>query len=364
MTRGSALVTICAGGAIALCVTVAAAAQQVATQPEKARSATVRLQMLKTERTGPVSEGSSGGVTDLAPGKTATLWGWLSERPNVPNGRRCTTGSGAADPGVDFTEPWKRFGGNDAPLQAWMVQVQLIEARVDSVTLGLALGHMVRGDGPGWQVQGRGEKRTLTLAAQQPYVLGYVDGDSANCDWANVMVRLSAEPNPVPNASAALGYEVWLVHDDNRGNRTTDSQQGFVAQGDLAHVSFRPHLWPLSGVYGGRIPGTSCDVQIEMSLDFRGRIREDGLIDLSVEPQRTFKLILPDRVATPSMLGSPGAGRKMLTVKADEPVEFVLPEPVERFQNTRCRATEKTIDVRTLFPGQKTSLILKIRKEP
>jgi hypothetical protein len=167
------------------------------------------------------------------------------------------------------------------------------------------------------------------------------------------MVQLSAEPNPVANVQAALAYEMWFVRDDGQGHLSTDLQQGFVAQGDLAHVTFGPRLWP--------IPGTACIVQAEVVTDFRGLIGEDGLIDVSVEPQRTFSLVLGDRVATYSRR-SPGGGRKTLTVKPDEVIELVLPEPIERFSNARCGATQGTIDMRTAFPGQKTSLIMKVRK--
>ena len=92
------------------------------------------------------------------------------------------------------------------------------------------------------------------------------------------------------------------MNEDGRGYRATDAKQGFAPQGDLARGSFGPRVWP--------IPGASCEVQVEMSVDFRGRGREDGLIDLSVEPQRTLKLVLPDRVATPFMRASSGPDAK------------------------------------------------------
>jgi hypothetical protein len=240
-------------------------------------------------------------------------------------------------------------------VEYWQIEVRRVSATIDNISLEVKIHRESRGPDGQLRVAGD-ERRVIKLAESEPHVIAYVDGgpESAGCHAANAIFQITASIKSDEEARQLVVFDVWLVHDDGQGTRSSEHSHATAVGLTAGRVSFRPLTWPL--------PNTACTVQMEVTTELRGRARSDGLIDVSVEPRRSIRLVFSNQPGSNRFGRPPGSGRKTLTVKPDEAVELVLPrEPNGRLTDSRCSGPVSGLDVGTFFQGHKTSVILKVR---
>jgi hypothetical protein len=118
-------------------------------------------------------------------------------------------------------------------------------------------------------------------------------------------------------SNAALAYDVWLVQRDRDGAISTDRCRVRGQQGEQTKYFFRPIHYAADGIR----TQAAAHFTVSVSGSIRGYMRRDGLIDLTVDAWWNA--------------GHPGggvgaAGRKLITVRPGETVEFEAPRNESR----------------------------------
>ena len=170
-------------------------------------------------------------------------------------------------------------------------------------------------------------------------------------------VEVEASPVDDPDlANEPLAYEIWAVHENASGARMTKVAKTIARHGKLASAHFVPFSWPITG--------TTCEMTLTVGANLRGRVRPDGLIDLSVATHTSLALSRGGMISA--------AGQKHLTVTPGEAVETVLLLPNwPGSVNAACEPTSAAtgpgvmveddhvvIDREAFFAGHRTSLII------
>jgi hypothetical protein len=142
---------------------------------------------------------------------------------------------------------------------------------------------------------------------------------------------------------AAIAYDLWLVHTDRDGQRTTERFQGQTRQGEDLAYQFRPMSY--TGV-GTRAADGKGPLRLSMTGTIRGRVRTDGLIDLAIDGWRVVSY----------EHGSGGTGgRKLLTVSDGETVEVEMPSPM-------LITLDRMGEMSKVFAGHRTAIRVTARR--
>ena len=162
----------------------------------------------------------------------------------------------------------------------WMFDIRLVSAVTDAVVFELDW-RRDRRDADGVTQMITGDERQITLTEDDRHVLDYVVATPGICrtggpfDIVSMTLEVKASPVDDPDfANEPLAYEIWAVHEDASGARMTRVAKTIARHGKLASAHFVPFSWPITG--------TTCEMTLTVAADLRGRLRSDGLIDLSV----------------------------------------------------------------------------------
>jgi hypothetical protein len=117
-------------------------------------------------------------------------------------------------------------------------------------------------------------------------------------------------------ADAAISYDIWLVQSEPDGEVTTERFESTGKQDEQVRYFFRPRRYDTDGSRASDAADRDTVVTTQLSGAVRGRLRGDGLIDLSIDEAR----FVGDRGG-----GKSANGRKRLAVQQGETVEFEVP---------------------------------------
>jgi hypothetical protein len=231
------------------------------------------------------------------------------------------------------------------------VRFTLVSVQIDKITVDVTMGR--RDDEP---PGARNVTRHLVLSENAPHVLDFVEANgSESCAVRSMVLQVSAAFEEAPAfARELLSYDLWLTHRDAAGREWTRRESRSARQGELVDFRFRPLRWRLDALRSGGDRNIAVDEQVSGAI--RGRIREDGRIDVSFQAMR--ELALGE--------GSTGGrgGRKIFVVQSGEPVRLELPAATGRSSLSRTDGSNTQVDYGELFGGHSTAVIVKVGRVP
>jgi hypothetical protein len=157
-------------------------------------------------------------------------------------------------------------------------------------------------------------------------------GQPSGCDGVVVQMGLEYADSPSLK-SELLDYDIWLVHHEADGREVLDRSGSRALQGEQVRYLFRPLRYDEQGM-----PSADGGVSMEFGGWLRGRVRPDGLIDLSLGAHRTV---------TKNRLGNGEHGNKTATIGDGDTLEVELPpytwDGTNQRQRTSVRVTARRI---------------------
>jgi hypothetical protein len=216
-----------------------------------------------------------------------------------------------AEPGFRGHEP---DGGAGV---TWRITARLVESHGDRATVDLEWQRTVLDPTlvPNTHVTNR---RQVELEEGAESVLDLVTGDPSRgqCGSFAVIVALSFWSEAY-TADAAIAYDMWLVQTDNDGHETVERFQGVGRQGKSLDFFFRRLAYAANGARHGGTERAPIEVRIGGTV--RGSTTGGGVVDLTLDADRSVA----------SGGGTVGTfGRKQLSVRSGETVEFEVPAKI------------------------------------
>ncbi len=120
---------------------------------------------------------------------------------------------------------------------AWRISVKVLSVQIDSVRFELDWARYDRKSrGPVI-----GDTRTITLRKGRRHVLDLVQSPLPASRLANIVIEVEASDvvDP-PYAGLLIGYDLWLVHENEAGQKITRRVELSGEQGETKHFSFDP----------------------------------------------------------------------------------------------------------------------------
>jgi hypothetical protein len=197
---------------------------------------------------------------------------------------------------------------------AWRVEARLLSVKTDLIEVSLTWGRYRRGAGS--DAPEAGDGRVVSLKAGQKHVLDLVQSDAPRSRVANLIVEVEAKQvEDLAYAGMAIGYDLWLVHENRAGQKTTRRVQTVGAQGEKVGFPFPRLGFELDGTVVPRSSNPPLTVAVDGTI--LGRMRPDGAIDLVVD----------SRLWTGCRDGGlgGGGGRKEFVARDGETVAVDLP---------------------------------------
>jgi hypothetical protein len=199
-------------------------------------------------------------------------------------------------------------------------------------------------------------KATLTLRDGERQQIDFARGapGSRNCrDEAAVVEVGAGYAESRQFAQSILQYDLWLKHRLASGEILTRRFTAMGRQGADVSFVFAPLQFALGQPVSGQ---TAYDVFTTVQGTIKGRVQPNGRIALTVDTGRRDGL--GPRGGGPTG-GSGNAGRKLLDAAADEAIEIELPAP-----GGRSSLGGQAVDNAQFFQGQRTSLIVQVKRIP
>jgi len=237
------------------------------------------------------------------------------------------------------------------PHHAWSVHFTLVSVQIDKITVDVTMDR--RDEEPSTVKQ---VTRHLVLTEGTRHVIDFVEtSDSASCAVRSMMLDVSAAFDEAPAfARELLSYDLWLTHRDAGGREWTRHESRSARQGDLVDFRFRPLTWTLDAL----VPAGGRDTALEehVSGSIRGRIREDGRIDVSCQAMR--------ELALGEGSGGERGGQKIFVVRSGEPIRIELPPASGQSSIAQGNGPSTRLDYAQLFGGHTTAIIVKVERVP
>jgi hypothetical protein len=234
-------------------------------------------------------------------------------------GARC--GSSLRAGGDSFSEP------PDGAAAVWRIEARLVSADSDTAVFDLRWNRTVHHP----QVRPAGVadfEHRIELKDGAQGILDLVRGDPEATDacptFAIGLGMTIASGADLPRA--ALKFDLWLIHRYGDGREEAVRADASAEQGSEANYVFSPLRL---AIVGSRAESHDLLAEMNVSGSIIGRARQDGSIDLAVDTWRAFSLT--------DSGGFGSGGRKRLSVKDGETIEFELPAET----NTRLPAALK-----------------------
>jgi len=235
---------------------------------------------------------------------------WRAEVPRVLRvGERFTAFLGAGGQGdlslVGGGEVLTSVDGFD---HRWQVEVGVADAGTNRIVLDVAWRRL--GDGA-W-----GRHAAVTLREDEEHVIDLVASHTASdSPAANALVRVAASLSNVGAGPAPLlEYELWLVHEVPERAPRIERVTAAARSSELLPYHFRPLHWALSGE--ALDERSLSSIQIDVGGSLRGRVREDGTLDVELRTARRYRWGEAD---------AGGGGTKTFSMRPDETVAVQLP---------------------------------------
>jgi len=278
----------------------------------------VTLHTYRTDPSGATFETSSAGV-DLRPGEegTVTLLLGQFDAQGKPEDTLCH-GIGS--------QPATREALARA-VEVWRASFTLLDATMDAVTVR-ADWTREQGARPGAaraRVDGgvatftlkEGESRTLDFLRRAASDLSDFCGDTLRID-----AKAEVKEDPA-FADTRLLYDLWLLEEAPGAAAIHHHVQVEGKQGEEVTVTFPSLRWPLPGLTAK--DGRPAHVIADLLADVRGRLRQDGSIDLQFGAGRWIGVGGGKRIG-----GIGDGGKKTLKLAPGEVVDVQLPAPGPR----------------------------------
>jgi hypothetical protein len=203
----------------------------------------------------------------------------------------------------------------------WEVKVTLSEAATDRLVL--RVGWRRVGGNAGWR------QETVTLREDEERVLDFVSTTDARSSCANALVRITASVSDRVSDARLFEAELWMKHVAQDGTERTERLTARLRSGDVLPYHFQPLRWNLSGEAVDGASSSNC-VEMHVGGTLRGRMREDGRIDVEFQTQRLYHLAEGE---------SRGTGTKKFNLTPGETVAVQLP-PAAGDASTSANGTD------------------------
>lgn len=161
----------------------------------------------------------------------------------------------------------------------------------------------------------------LTLNEGAKYPIDMIRPAAAgDCNTAAVVLEVEAGTIESPAfADAILAYDLWLTHQDESGKKQTRHLLLMGKHGKTASFDFVPLRFDVPPLAPNQY---DFDLVTRVLGTIKGRVREDGRIDIELETQRIDRL---ERSDDPKPPQPRAGGRKTLALRPGETVEIELP---------------------------------------
>ena len=141
-----------------------------------------------------------------------------------------------------------------------------------------------------------------------------------SCKAGAVILEISASAIEVPAfADTVLQYDLWVTHQDGTAQKQTRHFVVSAKQGAASAFEFAPFRFGIPKLTADQY---DLDLVTRVIGSIRGRLRENGKVDIDLETRRLDRLERRDEptAATPRL-----GGRKTIELELGETVEIVLP---------------------------------------
>lgn len=164
-------------------------------------------------------------------------------------------------------------------------------------------------------------RQRLTLAEGATYPIDMIRASSpGSCHAAAVMLEISAGTIEAPAfADTVLHYDLWLTHQDSSGQKQTRHFVVSAKQGASGSFEFAPLRFDVPKLAPDQY---DFDLVTRIIGAIKGRLRENGKVDVELETRRMDQLEAPD-TTKPSLPRA--GGRKLMELVLGETVEVELP---------------------------------------
>ena len=238
---------------------------------------------------------------------------------------------------------------------------------------------------PGSSAPAAAGQQRLTLAEGATYLIDLVRAKApGQCNAGSVVLEVEASAIEQPAfADTVLTYDVWVTHQDSTGKKQTKHLVITGKQGKGTDFDFTPFRFDVPKLAPDQY---DLDLVTRLTGIVKGRLRDDGKVDVDLETRRVDRLERPDQPA-PSVARA--GGRKTLEVLLGETIEIELPKvsgvnahvasPQSGGLNVRAgvgarEAAPQTgpavalkdgaivVNIKEFFAGDRFSVLIRVRK--
>lgn len=222
----------------------------------------------------------------------------------------------------------------------WTISARLVSSEEDRATVDLRWRRDIRQPGllPGDSIEAA---QRVELRVGRRGVLDLVRGDPRRgaCDSFAILIGLKMRPW-LAMRDAAISYDLWLVQRQVDGQETVDRFTTRGRQGGDARFFFRTLDYTAAGLHLD--DPAAADLRQYISGSITGTLFDTDRIDLTIDVSQNV-------AHADGTIGS--GGRKRLTIRNGETVQFDLPASVEGHLS-------KLGDLGQIFKGQRTAIRL------
>ena len=170
---------------------------------------------------------------------------------------------------------------------------------------------------------GASARQRITLKEGATYTIDMLRAAvPGRCNAGSVIVEVEADTIEAPAfADTVLTYDVWVTHQDASGKKETKHLVVTGKQGKTADFDFAPFRFDVPKLAPDQY---DLDLVTRVMGVIKGRLREDGKVNVDLETRRMDRL---ERADQPSPPTARAGGRKALEVRLDETIEIELPQP-------------------------------------
>ena len=270
--------------------------------------------------------------------KVSVMFGIVGTPPSAATFRFGGVGSGGLTVGASARVPLFGVDGEKCGMLAtfgesaeqllrshplvYAVDVKVVDAVLDEIHLAVDWRRYTRPSGA--RRPAVGDHLDVTLKEGQRMVLDVIDRPAflpSQCAGRNFMLEMtpSVEEDPA-FADRQIAYDLWLVHEQPNGQRTTFAWKASGKQGQELTFQFPDRVLGAPGQASG---DSGPHLRLGIKGEVRGRLRQDGRLDLGVD--LTQQLALAD--GTSATYGNEEVKRIRIQPGETIRIDIPLPQP-------------------------------------
>jgi len=278
--------------------------------PECKEKARIELILLRTDSEGATKRFLAIGPVDLAVGE---------KLPLPISFAVAATGSIGPSGSMSFELPATLVGTHAL---VWTANVEVLSVSTNQVVLNATWERLAMGENGGPAKLAGDSGSRVTLREGERVLLDFADRAPAGAplNARNFALELSAEIAEDPSLEGRqISYDLWLMRGALEGKETSRHLEVNATQGKEASFQFPHDRLP---ALAGRGPDEAeTELQIDVRGSVRGRLRQDGSLDLSLGTDRTLWYVSADGSGEHVVEG----GEKRLHLKPGETIRVELP---------------------------------------